>query len=74
MSTEVENATISYKQVCDKNGFCVVKIISETSEPQNLENSENLTTKETTKIEESKNIERLESTRKITSSRTKKKK
>lgn len=27
MSVEVETATVSYKQVCDKNGFCVVKII-----------------------------------------------
>jgi hypothetical protein len=31
MNTEIEHATINYKEVCNKNGFCVVKII-----PQNM--------------------------------------
>jgi hypothetical protein len=30
MSTELESATVSYKQVCDKNGFCVIKIVPQT--------------------------------------------
>ena len=78
MSAEVENATISYKHVCDKNGFCVVKIISET--PQNIPNlqtSETPVPKVTPKIEEVKEpepSEPVESTKKITSSRKKKKK
>jgi hypothetical protein len=32
MSTEIEQATVSYKPICDKNGFCVVKIISQNND------------------------------------------
>lgn len=32
MNTEIEKVTVSYKQICDKNGFCVVKIIPQNDE------------------------------------------
>jgi hypothetical protein len=30
--SEVTQAVVNYRQLCDKNGFCVVKIISQNSE------------------------------------------
>ncbi len=30
--SEVSQAVVNYKRVCDKNGFCVVKIISQNNQ------------------------------------------